>query len=39
MNETNDDYTILLPELEDKYVWYPCVTPYNKDSYCVIRYA
>ena len=31
------DYTMLLPELEDKCVWYPCVSPYWKSSYCIIR--
>ena len=39
LNKDNDQYTILLPELDDKYVWYPCVTPYNEDAYCVINYA
>lgn len=39
LNETNNDCTILLPQLDDKYVWYPCVTPYNQDAYCIIRYA
>ena len=34
-----DEYTILLPELDDEYVWYPCATPYNKNAYCVIRYC
>ena len=38
LNETNDEYTILLPEIEDKYVWYPCVSLINKDAYCIIRY-
>ena len=23
-----DENTFLLPELKEKYVWYPCVTPY-----------
>ena len=39
LNNTNDEYTMLLPKLDNKYVWYPCVTPYNKDAYCIIRYA
>ena len=39
LNNTNDEYTLLLPELDDDYVWYPCVTPYNKDAYCIIRYG
>ena len=39
LNETSDEYTLLLPELEDEYVWYPCVTPYYKGAYCIIRYA
>ena len=39
LNDTNDEYTMLLPKLDDKYVWYPCVTPFNTDAYCIIRYA
>ena len=39
LNESNDEYTILLPELDDEDVWYPCVTPHNKDAYCIIRYV
>ena len=39
MNDTNDEYTLLLPVLDDKYTWYPCVTPHNIHSYCAIRYA
>ena len=39
LNETNHEYTILLPDLDDQYVWYPCVTPHNKDAYCIIHYA
>ena len=39
LNESNDDYTFLLPELDDKYVWYPCATPYYEGSYCIIRYV
>ena len=39
INDKNDDYTILLPELDDMIVWYPCVTPFNKDAYFIIRYA
>ena len=38
LNDTNDEYTLLLPELDDRYVWYPCVTPYNKDAYCIIHF-
>ena len=38
LNESNE-YTMLLPELDDKYVWYPCATPFNTDAYCIIRYA
>ena len=38
MGEMNEDYTMLLPELEDDDVWYPCVTPYNNKAYCIIRY-
>ena len=36
---TNDQYTILLPELEDQYVWYPCVCPYDEHAYCIINFA
>ena len=39
LNENQDDYTMLLPELGDEYVWYPFVSPYDKGSYCVIRYS
>ena len=39
LNEEIDDYTMLLPEFDDDVVLYPCVRPYNKDSYCIIRYA
>ena len=37
LNDTNDECTILLPKLDDEYVWYPCATPFNKDAYCIIR--
>ena len=39
LNTANEDCTMLLPELDDAYVWYPCVTPYNKNAYCIIRYV
>ena len=39
LNETNDDYTILLPEFDQDIVLYPCVTPYYVNSYCIIRYV
>ena len=39
LNDTNADYTILLPVLDDDEVLYPCVTPFNTDAYCIIRYA
>ena len=39
LNDENDEYTMLLPEIDDEYVWYPCVTPYNKKAYCIIRYV
>ena len=39
LNENHDDYTMLLPELDDGFVWYPCVTPYSKDAYCIIRFV
>ena len=39
MNESNDEYTFILPELKDKRVWYPCVTPFYKGSFCIIRYC
>ena len=38
LNETNDEYTMLLPDLPEEYVWYPCITPFNKGAYCVIYY-
>ena len=37
LNEQIDDYTMLLPELDNQYVWYPCVAPYNEGAYCIIR--
>ena len=39
MNEANDEYTMLLPELDDEYVWYPCMTPYNRNAYCIIHFC
>ena len=39
MNEHSDEYTLLLPELDDEYEWYPCATPFNTNAYCIIRYA
>ena len=39
MNDTNDEYTLLLPKLDDNYVLYPCVTPFNEGAYCIIRYV
>ena len=39
LNPTQQDYTILLPEIDNKYVWYPCVTPYNINAHCTIRYV
>ena len=39
LNDTNDQYTLLLPELDDECVWYPCATPFNEGAYCIIRYA
>ena len=39
LNETNDEYTLLLPELDDEHVWYPCVSIINEGAYCIIRYA
>ena len=39
MNGTQDDYTLMLPELKDNTILYPCVTPYNKDAYFKIRFA
>ena len=39
LNEINTEYTMLLPELNDNAVWYPCVTPFNHDAYCIIRYV
>ena len=38
LNKTSD-CTMELPELEDDVVLYPCVTPFNKDAYCIIKYA
>ena len=38
LNEDVDDYTMLLPELDDDVVLYPCFTPYDQGSYCIIRY-
>lgn len=38
LNE-GDDCSLTLSEIDDKFMWYPCVTPYNKGAYCVIRYA
>ena len=38
LNE-DENYTMLLPELNENFVWYPCVTPYNKGAYCIIRYT
>lgn len=37
-NEFNQDYTMLLPKLDDNHVWYPCVSPNGIGSYCIIRY-
>ena len=39
LNNKNNTYTMLLPVLDDIYVWYPCVTPYNTDAYCIIRFV
>ena len=39
LNDDVDDYTMLLPELDDDIVLYPSVTPYNKGAYCIIRYV
>ena len=38
-NEDNDQCTMLLPKLDDEYVWYPCVAPYNVGAYIIIRYV
>ena len=34
-----NDPTMKLPELEEGVVLYPCVTPYNKDAYFIIRFV
>ena len=39
MNDTNDEYTLLLPELDDNDVWYPCASVIDEGSYVIIRYA
>ena len=39
MNDKNDEYTLLLPELDKDDVWYPCVSMINKGAYCIIRDA
>ena len=39
LNDSNDDYTMIVPKLEDNVVLYPCVTPCNPHSYCIIRYV
>ena len=39
LNDTDNECTILLPILDDDEILYPCVTPYNKDAYCIIRFA
>ena len=37
LNDTNDEYTFLLPVLDDEYVWYPCVSLINNGAYCIIH--
>lgn len=39
LNDTVDEYTMLLPVFDDDIILYPCVTPYNKGAYCVIHYV
>ena len=39
LNDNIEGYTMLLPTLDDDFVWYPCVTLYNKDAYSIIRYV
>ena len=39
LNENHDDYTILLPELDDGFVWYPCATPFTYGACCIINFA
>ena len=39
MNDGTDEYTLLLPKLDEKYVWYPCVSPYSRGAHCIIRYV
>ena len=39
LNKNNDDYTLLLPEINKDTVLYPCVTPYNSGAYCIIRWV
>ena len=39
LNDKNDECTLLLPDLNYGDVWYPCVSPMNKDAYCIIRYT
>ena len=35
LNESQD-YTMLLPEIEDDYIWHPCFSAANGDAYCKI---
>ena len=39
LNEDIDGYTMLLPVFDDDVVLYPCVVPYNKGAYYIIRYT
>lgn len=39
LNPDIEDYTMLLPELDEEYIWYPCVTPFNDEAWCRMRYA
>ena len=39
LNDSNDNYTMLVQGLDPSAVLYPCVTPYNQDAYCTIRYV
>ena len=39
LNESNDQYTILLPKLDQEFVWYPCVALAHENSHCTIQYS
>ena len=39
LNKKIEDYSMLLPEFDKDVILYPCATPFNAGSYCIIRYA